>query len=241
MANNNENLTSDAKSPILAGVIQIKIGDQPFFLSKKLLEEHAPDFPTDVTELEDVSVATFSAFVHWMGVNDDNERSKDGPGPLRFFHDDTISSLSCWALVLPLCKIFVFGVKYNISRLRKVILARISCCIEKIYANIHIYPGVQAQLHALNATWYTYDNTEPGSPLRKILVDGYCTTGFFARTPVHPIVRFPPEFLADLWYRRAELRGHLESRRHALECLKEWQVDEEDTSSNKKRKRDDTK
>lgn len=117
----------------------------------------------------------------------------------------------------------MFGVKYDIPALRKDTLYRIArniAAAAKI-PNVTGLGVLLARAYASAAIRYAYANTEPSSPLRKILVGGFCTTSLPRDTSDNWLQWFPPEFLHDVLYRKFELTSNEESRKEALECLEE--------------------
>ncbi|KAJ4365322.1 hypothetical protein N0V83_008942 [Neocucurbitaria cava] len=232
MTDNNINSTSAAKSPILVGVIQLKIDDQTFFVSKALLEQNAPNFPLNTTELKDVSVTTIEAFLNWMGIEQDDEWDKTQFRPLNLLYDEPIPSIDRWSMVQPLCELFILGVTYVIPALRKDALRGISRCIAAVVeaSNQLIYLGRSTgcvPFHAQRAITYAYAKTAPGSPLRKILIDGFCATRFYSQNKDW-LRCFPPAFLLDALHGKIELTSTIENRKEALGRVKEWQVSGED-------------
>jgi hypothetical protein len=48
-----------------------------------------------------------------------------------------------------------------------------------------------------------YANTKSESPLRKVLVDGFCAESFEGRESRESLAKYPKEFLVDVLWRHA--------------------------------------
>lgn len=86
----------------------------------------------------------------------------------------------------------------------------------------------------LAAATYTFTDTERGSPLRQILVDGFCAMKFGLLSSSLWLEQFPVAFLADVTYQKTKLVGYAESLKDGLKRVVEWQSDNEEVAKGRK-------
>jgi hypothetical protein len=186
-----------------------------FRLSEPLLLRYAPSFHATITnrqqavqaailgslQISNVDHETFMHFTKWLihqpywdktCVTTDAEAHRNfdeeyfDNGPLYTWVDE-------WILVS--AKVYLFACAYDIAQLRDDALARQVRSVRKLDGQLSYF---------LVAVEYVYANTETESPLRKVLVDGFCAEKFDGRESKDSLVNYPKEFLVDvLWRHRA--------------------------------------
>jgi hypothetical protein len=127
-----------------------------------------------------------------------SEYLNDGCSDFSINDDDPLSfgiagESSCYGKVA--IELFIFAAQFDIHRLRNDTIDRLRRCFEGFH---YTYDGASWDIDA-SSVCLAYDSTEPGSPLRIVLVRGFCIYTS-AKHEEHSdfLSAMPHEFLVDL-------------------------------------------
>jgi len=191
-------------------IVENKIADY-FHVSERLLKRYAPNLYAFLThdehkkkqmyasklQIPDISHETFKDFSKWLahqlywdedaelaeGEKDDNYDDEYADmGPLYYDSDP-------FTIRAP--NLYFFACQYDMPQLRKDALDR-------------FLGGVKWDEVLVDAAAFVYPHTQPGSPLRRILVDHFCNERRAENEGREYLDKYPKEFLVDALVRNAE-------------------------------------
>ena len=220
-------------SSVLCGVSAIKLINDIgypliFLVSTALVEAHAPRLShhiiqqtseeSQVVELPEVGFKTFEVFTKWL---EHVKNTSTSPSRRACLSDGELG----WDAINLLLEIYEFSDKYDILELNNDLLHELSSFFEYIVTHPRRNNLDTFREEILDVVRRTWENSKPDSPLRELLVDGFCAAraAEIKYRQKDFIEGLPHKFLVDIMCREGEFISFDECGTACLEALKKWQ------------------